>query len=317
MVGWDEIFNPALPKDVVVQSWRGEASLAKGAVQGYQGVLSAPYYLDGMRPASVHYLADPVPANTSLKPAEQKLILGGEVCMWGEHLDQRTIDSRVWPRTAAIAERFWSPQDVRDVDDMYRRLDVVSVELETLGLRHLTSEDAELRGLAASEQIRPLHNFAAAFEPVGFGERSQTQRTTQLTPLTSFVDAVRPDPPIRHQLEIAARRLLAGNAGSSAETAEARQTLQHFFQSVGDSVAPVQAIMNAEPRLQPLRTRAGQLADLAAIGMQAVQYLDPGASPPPQWKEHSLAQIEVAKKPSGLVQFDFLDALTQLVNATR
>ncbi len=29
MIGWDEIFNPALPKDVVVQSWRGEESLAR------------------------------------------------------------------------------------------------------------------------------------------------------------------------------------------------------------------------------------------------------------------------------------------------
>lgn len=317
MVGWDEIFNPALPKDVVVQSWRGDASLAKGAMQGYQGVLSAPYYLDGMRPASVHYLADPVPANTSLKPEEQKLILGGEVCMWGEHLDQRTIDSRIWPRTAAIAERFWSPQDVRDVDDMYRRLDVVSVELETLGLRHLTSEDAELRSLASTEQIGALRNFAAAFEPVSFGERSQTQHTTQLTPLTSFVDAVRPDPPIRHQLEVATRHLLAGTAGNPAETVEARQSLQQFFQNVGDSVAPVQAIINAEPRLQPLRTRAAQLADLAAIGIQAVQYVSTGASAPPQWKEQSLARIELAKKPSGLVQFDFLDPLAQLVAAIR
>ncbi len=82
MVGWDEIFNPALPKDVVVQSWRGEASLAKGAQQGYQGVLSAPYYLDAMKTAGTHYLADPVPADTTLTPEQQKLILGGEVCMW-------------------------------------------------------------------------------------------------------------------------------------------------------------------------------------------------------------------------------------------
>ena len=68
MVGWDEILNPALPKDVVIQSWRGEASLAKAAEQGYQGVLSAPYYLDAMKPAGVHYLADPVPAGTKTHP---------------------------------------------------------------------------------------------------------------------------------------------------------------------------------------------------------------------------------------------------------
>jgi hexosaminidase len=313
MVGWDEIFNPALPKDVVIQSWRGEESLAKGAVQGYQGVLSAPYYLDGMRPASVHYLADPVPATTTLTPAQQRLILGGEVCMWAEHLDQRTIDSRIWPRTAAIAERFWSPQNVRDVDDMYRRLNIVSVELETLGLRHLTSEDSELRGLAETLDITALRHFASAFEPVSFGERADTQHTTQLTPLTSFVDAVVPDPPIRHQVDLATRQLL--QPGSAADHAAASQLLNNFFATTASSVAPVEALMANDPRLQPIRPRAEQLAQLAAIGTQALAYLSDGTTASPQWKQASLATIEEAKKPSGLVRFHFLDSLAQFVNA--
>jgi hexosaminidase len=315
MVGWDEIFNPALPKDVVIQSWRGEESLAKSAIQGYQGVLSAPYYLDGMRPASAHYLADPVPANTTLTPAQQKLILGGEVCMWAEHLDQRTIDSRIWPRTAAIAERFWSPQNVRDIDDMYRRLNVVSVELETLGLRHLTSEDSGLRGLAETEDLLALRHFASAFEPVSFGERADNQHTTQLTPLTSFVDAVIPDPPIRHQVELATRQLL--QPGTDADHAAAARLLRDFFESTASSVAPLEAMMENNPRLQPIRPRAEQLAQLAAIGSQTLAYLGDGTRATPQWKQASLATIEAAKKPSGLVRFHFLESLTQLVNATR
>lgn len=166
MVGWDEIFNPALPKDVVVQSWRGEASLAKGAQAGYQGLLSAPYYLDAMKPASMMYLADPVPAATTLTPEQQKLILGGEMTMWAEQYDQHTIDSRIWPRAAAIAERFWSQQNVVNVDDMYSRLWPVSLELETLGLQHISTEAAGLRDLAGTEDIASLQQFADAFEPV-------------------------------------------------------------------------------------------------------------------------------------------------------
>ncbi|WP_263378050.1 beta-N-acetylhexosaminidase [Granulicella paludicola] len=317
MAGWDEIFNPALPKDVVIQSWRGVASLAKGAQQGYEGILSAPYYIDGMQPAGKLYLADPVPADTTLTPEQQKLILGGEVPMWAEHLDQRTIDSRIWPRTAAIAERFWSPQNVRDVDDMYRRLDVVSVELETLGLRHLTSEDAELRALAGSENIAAMRDFASAFEPVSFGERSSTQHTTQLTPLTSFVDAVRPDPPIRHQIEVAAKTFLTAPTAQDPATNDAHQLLLHFFETVGASVPRVQLVMDRQPRFQPIHTRAEQLTELSVIGIDALKYLNTSTTPPAQWKEHSLAQIEAAKKPSGLVNFTFLPALTQLVNATR
>ncbi|HEY8997446.1 MAG TPA: beta-N-acetylhexosaminidase, partial [Edaphobacter sp.] len=109
MVGWDEILNPQLPTDAIIHSWRGAKSLATAAQGGYQGILSTGYYLDHIDSAEKHYLVDPVPADTTLTAEQQKHILGGEACMWGEHVNGITIDSRIWPRTAAIAERFWSP----------------------------------------------------------------------------------------------------------------------------------------------------------------------------------------------------------------
>ncbi len=60
MVGWDEILHPDLPKTIVVQSWRGQESLAKAAQQGYRGLLSFGYYLDLMWPAARHYAVDPM-----------------------------------------------------------------------------------------------------------------------------------------------------------------------------------------------------------------------------------------------------------------
>jgi len=316
MVGWDEIFNPALPKSVVIQSWRGVASLANAAEQGYEGVLSAPYYLDGMQPAATHYLADPIPTDTTLTAEQQKLILGGEICMWGEHVDERTIDSRIWPRSAAIAERFWSPQNVRNVDDMYRRLNTVSVELESLSLRHLTSENVGLRSLAGSENIAALQAFASAFEPVSFSQRASVQHTTYLTPLTSFVDAVRPDPPIRYGVEHAASILAQSPRRDSPQVDQARELLEHFFLSTGESVPKVEMIMNSSPRLADVRVRADQLSQLATIGTQALQYLQQ-ADAPAGWKTSSLATIALAKKQNAMVRFHFLDSLTELVNATQ
>ncbi len=315
MVGWDEIFNPALPKDVVVQSWRGEASLAKGAQQGYQGVLSAPYYLDGMRPAGVHYLADPVPPDTTLTPEQQKLILGGEVCMWAEHLDQRTIDSRIWPRTAAIAERFWSAQDVRDVDDMYRRLQPVSLELESLGVKHLSSEDAGLRSLADSTQIDALRTFAQAFEPVSFSERYQQQHTSQLTPLTGFVDAVVPDPPIKHRLALAMDAVLA--APASAESAASYAMLRDFFHQTSATAPAVQKMIVQEPRLQPVESRTTQLDPLCQLALQALALLQADKKATPEWRANAGTLLAEANKSSGIVRFTFMEPLTKLVQAVR
>ena len=315
MVGWDEILNPDLPKNIVIQSWRGEASLAAGAQQGFQGVLSAPYYLDAMKTSGLMYLADPIPADTKLTPAQQSLILGGEVCMWAEQLDEHTVDSRVWPRTAALAERFWSAQNVRDVDDMYRRLAPTSLELETFGVRHLSTEDAGLRSLAGTEQIDALRTFARAFEPVPFGNRYQEQHTSQLTPLTGFVDAVVPDPPVKHKLEEAVAVLT--KQGAAASASGAADQLTAYFRAVGGSVPQVEAMFPAAPRLQPMAQRAQQLQALSQIGIQAVQYLTSHQAAPANWKADSLAQLQAAKKPSAIVRFVFQDSLTRLVQAVQ
>jgi hypothetical protein len=39
-----------------------------------------------------------------LDAEQQKLVYGGEVCMWGELTDSANLDSRIWPRSAAAAE---------------------------------------------------------------------------------------------------------------------------------------------------------------------------------------------------------------------
>lgn len=311
MVGWDEVLTPGLPKDVVVQSWRGEESLFKGAKLGYAGVLSAPYYLDGMKAASEHYLADPLPSSSDLTPEERKRILGGEICMWGEHIDARTIDSRIWPRTAAIAERFWSPESVRDVDDMYRRLTPVSLELEGLGLTHLQAEDAGLRALAGTENIDALRTVASVLEPVSFGERAETQHTDQLTPLDGFVDAVRPDPVSRQWFETVVKRFLADPKRDSAD----RSVLAAWFTALSNAVPEAEQQMAASPRMAEMTLRANQLVELSTMGQQALGYLAAGGMAEPGWKEKQKQALEEIQKPSALVRFTILDGMSNLVQA--
>ena len=311
MMGWDEVLTPGLPKDVIVQSWRGEASLAKGAKLGYEGVLSAPYYLDGMKPAETHYLADPLPATSDLSADERKRILGGEVCMWGEHVYARTIDSRIWPRTAAIAERFWSQENVRDVEDMYRRLEFASIELEGLGLTHVQSGDAGLRELAGTEKIDALRTVASVLEPVSFGERYNAQHTDQLTALDSFVDSVRPDPPSRHWFEAAVIRLTADLSGDATD----RAALAAWFGKLRDAVPEARRQMEASPRLKEVTMRADQVAQLAAMGQEALQYLGTGQKAPADWKAKQAAAMEEMKKPSAMVRFTILPGMANLVKA--
>ena len=154
MVGWEEIRALGIPQDIVIQSWRGEESLAEAARLGYEVILSRGYYLDLIQAAGFHYTVDPLgTAGAALPPEQQANVLGGEACMWAEFVTAENIDSRIWPRAAAIAERFWSPRTVTDVDDMYRRLEAVSAWLESVGVTHRSSYPVMLQRLTGDAPI--------------------------------------------------------------------------------------------------------------------------------------------------------------------
>ncbi len=314
MIGWDEVLTPGLPKSVAIQSWRGYESLAQAAHQGYDGLLSAGYYLDHMVPAAEFYKADPIPVGSDLPYADRAHILGGEACMWGEYVDEHNIDSRIWPRTAAIAERLWSPQNVNDVNDMYRRLPVESLRLERLGLTHISQETASLRFLAGTSQIGPLQLLASTLEPVDFDVRSaysHAHHITTLTPFDHLVDALPPDPPFRHQFELLVDDYLKSPRTKSQQAAE----LQAKFEDWIAAESGMFSLMDYSPLLAEAKERAAQLSELGNIGLASLSYLSSGQAAPTGWRA---AQMEVIKKdasPVALTRFAVLDQIRSLLEA--
>ena len=334
MIGWDEILNPALPKTILIQSWRGEASLADGARQGYQGILSAPYYLDGQKTSAQMFLADPVPSDTTLTADQQKLILGGEVCMWAEQLNPETVDSRVWPRTMAVAERFWSPQSDRDVSDMYRRLRINSLKLEDVGLQHISGPEIMRRNLLLKRHPDALEVLASVLEPVSFHERYAGQHTNGLTTLDRIVDAVVADPPSRQEIagdvDALARGVtvpppsdpkllpdLSGDVPSgvapSPEVALGR--LRQRFLSWQAAESQLLENVQETPRLSDAVVRAEQLGELAQVGLSALTYLQTHTAPPAGWQAQQMSILDAAEQPSALVRFTFLHSMRKLVLA--
>lgn len=51
------------------------------------------------------YMNEPLTNITN--PNQQVLVIGGEVCMWGEYIDGSDIEQTIWPRAAAAAGNYY------------------------------------------------------------------------------------------------------------------------------------------------------------------------------------------------------------------
>ena len=315
MVGWDEILHPDLPKTIIVQSWRGQASLAAAAQQGYSGLLSYGYYLDLMWPAARHYSVDPMAdAAASLTPEEKSRILGGESCQWAEWVTPENIDSHIWPRNAAIAERLWSPQDVTDVASMYTRLNAVSLDLEWLGLTHRSARTLMLQRMAGDVDISSLRVLADVVEPVKDYNRSKDDAgpINFHAPLNRMIDAVYPESDTARQFAALVHSFLQNGRKDQAAEAQLRAQLAAWR----DNDAKLAPLLEQSFLLQEDVSLSQNLSALGAAGLQALDYLDKSQPAPDSWKTQQLSLIEQAKARSADLLLMVAAPVQELVEAS-
>ncbi|KAH0979793.1 hypothetical protein GBA52_006970 [Prunus armeniaca] len=114
-VNWEETFNTfptKLNPKTVVHNWLGPGVCPKAVAKGFRCIFSnqGVWYLDHLDvPWEDTYNAEPLEGINDV--SQQKLVLGGEVCMWGETADTSDVQQTIWPRAAAAAERLWSRRE--------------------------------------------------------------------------------------------------------------------------------------------------------------------------------------------------------------
>ena len=192
VIFWDEALSQHLPRSACVQAWRHHTLLDAARGQGHAGILSAPYYLDLMFPSGVHHAFDPGADNQAAQAAlvdhpslagvraglqwyesrtsgladdfkvgEDGALLGGEACLWGELVGEAQLDTRLWSRLPAIADRLWSGQaselpERKTTDTHLRRMAGITV-----------GPDAWLESLPADAHDRQhLKCLLSCLEPV-------------------------------------------------------------------------------------------------------------------------------------------------------
>ena len=318
MVGWDEVLTPDLPHDIVIQSWRGQAALAAAAKQGFRGMLSNGYYLDLGWSAARHYAVDPMSGPAAdLSPDEKLRILGGEACMWSEYVNAENVDSRIWPRNGAIAERLWSPQNITDVASMYARLDALSARLEWLGLTHKTYYRQMLQriaGPASPQEFAALKTLADVVEPVKDYAREQTATAepTSATPLHRVVDAVALESDAGRRFTETVDKYLSSTCRDEGASNELRADLTRWR----DNDANLEALAQRSFLVKEVAPVSQDLATAANVGLAAMDYLILDARATDDWKTQQLALLKELNKPKAQLLLIPLTGVQKLVEAS-
>ncbi len=201
LMGWEEIMTKDMPKDAIIHSWKGTKqgvplgqAVANAVQNGYKTVISNGYYIDLMLGIETYYRNDPIPKNIILSSEEKERILGGEATMWGELVTPTTIDSRIWPRTSAIAERLWSNENITDLVSLRKRMKTISFRLEELGITHIRNKEVLLRNISNNQKNNALEEFSNICEPLKIYSRNIGGTEYQMySPLTLFADVCTTD----------------------------------------------------------------------------------------------------------------------------
>ena len=294
MVGWDEVLQPDTPHDVVIQSWRGPESLAEAARRGYRGLLSSGYYIDLNQPASEHYLADPMNAAGGtttngatakpLTPEQERNILGGEATMWTEFISPEILNNRVWPRTAAIAERLWSPPQVRDVASMYGRLALVSQELDRIGLQNGAVRTDMLSRMSGQADPKALEVLASVVQPPRDYTRESLRPYTQFSPLNHMADAIPAESDTARTFTELCGHIHAGTA-----TPNEHEQVRRWLQLWAGNDAVLAPQLGASDLTAELADMSRKVSRAAQLGLAA---LDQHNAPDTQTAQQQTAELK-------------------------
>jgi hexosaminidase len=190
---------------------------------------------------------------------------------------------------------------------MYRRLDVLSRDLQWLGLRHRENSRLMVQRLAGDGPVAPLAMLASVVEPVKGYKREETNRYMQQTPLNRLVDAVSPESDLAREFNLLAARAKTDSA--------ARAQLRRWLTEWHGNDAELHPLLGQSFLLRELIPVSQNLTVLAGAGLEALNMIDARRRFTAHTKARQLAAIEEAAKPHAELLVMIAPGVRELIEA--
>jgi len=308
MIGWEELFSKDLSKDVTVQVWQNGTYTQQALDNGNPVLISKGFYLDVFMPAYVHYNNPDLPAS-AIKNAGQ--LRGGEAAQWTEVADKTNIETRLWPRAAAIAEKLWSDSVTNDIDDLYRRLFALGEQLDESGLQHISNYERALRRYT-HDAFLPLKTLTDILTPVKGYKKLFAQlmmpesMSYQAAPLIQVSDIVFVDSKVKWEFRTALKSYLDRKDVSSENIL---RSYLNLWQKNNDQLRD---LFVASSPLRRVQEHSKNLSAIATIGLEALDKLKLGTTDD-NWINEKLAILKAANQVYGETELCIISEIEALV----
>ena len=278
------------------------------------GLLSIPF--SGTKIGSNDMAGTTAPSLQKIEPLsteQEALILGGEACMWSEVVDEKSINSRIWPRTAAIAEKFWSPATLSNNEaDMYRRLTAFENTLKHLGLNLRSQYVLRLAKLTEKYPIflQQAKDLIDLLEEVKYYNRMMSYNPlTTNTPLNEVADIARPESPEARLFNQTVTRFVANPSDEIAYN-ELKFKLAHLI----ENHQLLEPFFDHSPQMKKIEGLSERLTKACAAALVCLNKRQGNGLVTKAKKIEYLAAVEAAAQPEAGVELAIIEGLTALVN---
>jgi hexosaminidase len=195
---------------------------------------------------------------------------------------------------------------------MYRRLRHVSEQLDFTGITHRSNYQPMLERLAGFGDVAPLRVLADVVEPIKRLQRTHTRHYTSETPLNRLPDAARPESETARLFTLMVDHVLSGTA-----TPEEREAVRLWLTIWRDNDRKLQPTLQNSFLLQEDTPVSQNLSRVAAIGLQALDYLEGQVAAPPSWRSDQQAVLQQAAQPQAELLLMVVAPVQKLANAVK
>jgi hexosaminidase len=232
--------------------------------------------------------------------------------MWTDIVSDENLDNRVWPRTAAIAERLRSPKEVQDVESMYRRLSTVSQKLDYYGLRHRLITEEMLERMSGDPNPVALRTLADVVQPPKGYDRQQLRNFGDFTPLNRLDDAVPPESETARRFDEIANRIASGKA-----TSQDWRQAQDWLVLWRDNDAKLEPLLARSFLTQELAPVSRNLSEVAEVGLRALKDLKENSPVSAGVRQRNIDFLKNSAKPQAVLLLMVVAPVEKLVEATK